>query len=252
MAVEVLTAYISPNKIKRFFHNSLTSFESRLFRNVISTTEGMAKYLHLPKRTHIIPNGSESTAFIRKEFDSIRILYVGTFHNRNITNTIHAYARFFNEYNNQIKINYTIIGFGSKVETNEIITTINNLDMNNYIAYKGVIRRPELNEYFKNSNIGISYIPINTYFDHQAPLKAYEYLLSGLTVLATATKENAKIITKKNGIIIGDSVEDVYIGLKKIYNNRSLYNSESIQKDAQKYSWENIVRENMIPYIEKW
>lgn len=250
MAVEILTAYISPNKIKRIFYNTLISLESRFFKHIITTTEGMVKYLFLPKRTHIRPNGANPIPFCKKDFDSLRILYVGTFHNRNITNTIHAYTKFFHEYKNLIKTNYTIIGFGSKVDTNEIIDLINDLGMKNQITFKGEIRRPELDEYFKINNVGMSYIPINNYFDHQAPLKSYEYLLSGLSVLATATEENKKIITSENGVIIEDSIDDIYNGLKQIYNNRFLYNSESIKKEAQNYSWENIIKENLIPYIE--
>lgn len=248
--IEIRSGFIFHNFIKKLVYNSILRIEVKLFKHITTISVGIVNYLNLPKRTHILPLGGLSLPIYNKKFDALKILYVGTFHERDISNTIFAYAKFFEEYGNTIKTHYTIIGFGSNDEIERIRALINTLKMNDHIFYKGVIRYPELNEYLKSHNIGMSYIPIRDHFDDQPPTKTFEYLLSGMAVLATATTENKKVINELNGFIIGDSVEDVYNGLKTIYSKRFTYCSENIQKDSQKYSWDNIVKENLIPYIE--
>lgn len=250
IVLDIRTSYIFNNKYKRLLYNTILSFESRLFKNISVITEGLATFLRLPVRCHILPLGAPLFPLVHKNFDSLSILYVGTFHQRNISNTIIAFAKFFREYCDEIPMHYTIIGFGSEDEINKIITTIETEKMTDHIFYKGVIRYPELTEYLNDHNIGMSYIPIENHYEHQPPTKTYEYLLSGMAVIATGTKENKKVINYSNGIIIKDSVEDIYTGLKEIYNRRNLYDTEGIQKDSRKYSWEDIVNGNLIPYIE--
>ena len=250
--IEIRSGYIFSSYFKRFLYNTILFFEVRFFKNCTTISPGIVKYLHLPKRTHILPLGSKSFPLIKKDFESLRILYVGTFHERNISKTIHAFAKFHKEYNTKININYTIIGFGTKTEINNILNTIDILEMKDQVAYKGTIRGPELDSYLEEHNIGMSYIPIKKHFEHQPPFKTYEYVLSGLTVLATATKENKKVITRENGVVVGDSIYDVYEGLVQIFENRQFYNSLTIQKNAQQYSWDSIVNKNLIPYIENF
>jgi hypothetical protein len=249
--IEIRSGYIYSSSIKRFIYNTILFIEVRFFKNITTISSGIVKYLRLPKRTHILPLGSKLSLPIKKDFESLRVLYVGTFHERNINKTIHAFAKFYKEYNCKININYTIIGFGSKTEINNILNTIKILEMNDHVIYKGTIRSPLLDPYLKEHNIGMSYIPIKKHFENQPPFKTYEYLLNGLTVLATATKENKKVVTKQNGVLVGDSICDVYEGLVQIYKNRQCYNSLIIQKKAQQYSWDSIVNKNLIPYIEK-
>lgn len=250
IVIDIRTSYIFKNKYKRLIYNIILSFESRLFKNISVISKGLATFLHLPERCHILPLGAPLLPLIHKNFDSLKILYVGTFHQRNISNTIFAFAKFFREYCDEIPMHYTIIGFGSEDDIDKVINSIQTEKMTDHIFYKGVIRYPELTEYLNDHNIGMSYIPIENYYEHQPPTKTFEYLLSGMAVIATGTKENKKVINYSNGIIIKDSIEDIYIGLKEIYNRRIIYDTEKIQKNARKYSWEDIVNGNLIPYIE--
>lgn len=252
MVVEVFTGYISSNKFKRDFFNLLISIESRLFKNVLTTNEGMIEYLNLPNYTCLRPNGVKKVPIRLKDMETLRLLYVGTFHNRNITHTIHAFARFYREFSNLIEMNYTIIGFGSVDDVDNIISSINELGMNKHIYYEGEIRGPILDDYYKNSNIGISYIPEYECFEYQSPLKTKEYLMNGLVVIGTGTIENKKLISTVNGCIIESSEDGVYDGLKFIYENRLLYNSVNIQTEAEIYSIENIVNDILKPLIDNF
>lgn len=250
LIIDIRTSYITSNKYKRFLYNVFLIIEVRLYKNISAISESLVKYLHLPKKTHILPLGAPSLPLIEKDFKTLRILYVGTFHNRNIANTIYAFANFLSEKNDKSIAQYTIIGNGSDFEIKKILNAIATTGMDKCITYKGIIRYPELIGYLNSHNVGMSYIPITTFYDNQPPTKTFEYLLSGMAVVATGTKENKKIITNRNGIIIGDTIDNIVEGLQYIFTNRFKFNSEIIQQESQKYNWNNIINDNLIPYIE--
>jgi len=250
LVVDIRTSYISKNLFRRILSNSIMSLEVRFFEYKSVISESLARYLWLGSKLHILPLGAPSFPLIKKDFNSLNILYVGTFHQRNIVNTILGFTRFMSRHNNQLTAKYTIIGFGTDVETQEIKDAIASSGISDSISYDGIIRYPELIKYLEINNVGISYIPLRKYFDNQPPTKTFEYLLSGMAVLATDTSENRKIINDSNGIIIGESVDDICFGLEHIYLNRVKYISEYIQNDSCKYSWDNIVNFNLVPYIE--
>ena len=180
----------------------------------------------------------------------MKMLYVGTFYERNIQITVKGFAKFNKEYCNLLNMCYDLIGFGSQEEIDLIKETIQESGLIDNIIFHGSVRYPELEEYFKASNIGISFIPMTKYYDCQPPTKTYEYLLSGMAVLATGTSENQMVITSENGCIIKDTPEDFYNGLKNIYSNLEHYNSQQIQQTAEIFSWDKIISDNFIPYIE--
>ncbi|MFA7288283.1 MAG: glycosyltransferase [Melioribacteraceae bacterium] len=251
IVVEIRSGYIFSSFLKRFFYNMFLFIEVKFFKNITTISQGIVKYLNLPARTSIIPLGSPKFAYSKKDFKELKFLYVGTFHERNITTTIKAFAQWYFENINRLNVSYTIIGHGSKTEVEKIKNMIKELKIDKIVSYKGEIREPKIAEYFNSHNVGVSYIPIKKYFENQPPFKTFEYLLSGMPVLATATNENIKVINDANGVIIGDTVEDFYNGLIKIYTNINTYSSEKIQKQSQKYSWDYIVTFNLIPYIER-
>lgn len=41
------------------------------------------------------------------------------------------------------------------------------------------------------------YVPITDYYEYQPPTKTFEYVLSGLLCLATATSSNKEVITEE-------------------------------------------------------
>ena len=249
--LDIRSSYINNNAVLRYVFNKLIFFETLFFSNITVISEGVKNLLSIPKRSIILPLGA-NLVNNNNITSGFKLLYIGTFFERNIKNTIIAFSKFIknsNITNNQL-VSYTIIGYGSESEINDIIFTINKYDMNNFVIYKGFIKYPELNFYLQNHNIGISYIPIKDYYNFQPPTKTYEYLMNGLVVIGTRTFENSKIITKENGILINDNIESVYKGIDFIYKNLQYYNTKSIQADSVKYSWQNIINSYLKPLIE--
>lgn len=249
--IDIRTSTISKNKLSTLILNFILSIEVRFFSKISCISSSLSIYLNLPQHTHILPLGAPELPLINKDFSIMKILYVGTFKERSIVNTVHAFSKFISNYDNKKIATYSIIGFGSDEETRSIQEAITLEGMQENIFFKGKVRYPELFTYLNEHNVGLSYIPIRKCFENQPPTKTFEYLLSGMIVLATGTKENTKVINEKNGFIIGDSVDSLTEGFKIIYEKRHLFSSTDIQNCSKMYSWEFIVKNNLYEYINK-
>lgn len=253
LAVEVRTGYIFTSKFKRDLYNAILKYEIKLFRYITTLSDDLKRFLNLPNRTKIIPLGGPFVENREKKFDDLCFLYIGTFRQRNIHNTIEGFYFFINnltqEQLDSIKIIYYIIGFGSDSEINLIKDTISKFNLSKYVIFKGEIRYPELSEYFDFSNVGISYIPNTPFFQTQPVTKTCEYLLNGMPVLATGLNEHLLIVNSTNGVIIKEDVKSISNGFMSIYLNRKNYNSRLIQNGAKRFSWKYIIDKKMIPFI---
>ena len=233
------------NKFSRNFYNFLLKTEASYFNNISIISKGLSKRLNFSKnpnkrRVYILPLGAEVISPTTKDFNTINLLYVGTLYNRNIDQTIKGFSKFYHEYKNKLQITYTIIGSGFGTEENDLKKTIKNEGINHVAHVIGYIPHDELKPFFDTHNIGISYIPMTDYFDVQPPTKTFEYLLSGMPVIATATSENKTVINDKNGIVINDTHLAFYQGLVQLYKKKSTFNSTAIRNNAMQYSWEKI------------
>jgi hypothetical protein len=247
--VDIRSGFIYKNRLKRFVYNFVLLLEVSTFKNIAVISKNLARHLKLPNRAHFIPLGSPTFPNWVKRYESIKILYVGTFHQRNIDEAIRGFSKFYVEFKDLIHIEMNIIGGGSANDIKLIEDAIIDSKMSHCIKFWGSIRYPELITHFENNNIGLSYIPITQYFNFQPPTKTFEYLSSGMITIATATVENISVIDQNNGILILDNENSLFEGLKYIYQNLNNYNSIDIQSSSEQYSWDNIIYNNLIPYL---
>jgi hypothetical protein len=84
----------------------------------------------------------------------------------------------------------------------------------------------------------------------QPVTKTCEYLLNGMPVIATSLKEHQLLINSENGVVIEDDITDITYGFKFIFENRHNYSSDKIQLQSVSLSWEYIIDQILIPYIE--
>ena len=247
--IDIRSSAVFSNLIKRYIHNFILKFEARLFKNITIISQSLALKLKLPK-AHILPIGADILSDKNRFFDDIHLIYVGTLNNRNIDITIHGFKLFFDRFNDQASICYTIIGSGSGNEEHSLRQLVIDYGLTDIVNIVGKIPHNQLQSYFDTANIGISYIPIKEYYDVQPPTKTFEYLLSGMPVVATNTLENAKVINSNNGVLISDTVGDFYDGLKTIFYKRHMFDSVEIRENSIEYTWENIVKKNLKVYLE--
>lgn len=117
------------------------------------------------------------------------------------------------------------------------------------ILARGFVPYDQLHSYFQKSKVGISYVPITDQYTDQPPTKTYEYLLSGLPVIGTATNANKELICSDNGILIEDNSKDISIAMEKMFSNYLAFDRKKIQENSRHFSWEIIIYENLLPYL---
>lgn len=251
--LDIRSGSLRESTIFRRIDNLIVLVQSLFFNRVIILSESLRKKLYVSrKKSKVIPLGSEIYYSGDHNFNTLNMLYIGSINNRNITDTIKGLKLFLkNNLVNPIKVSYTIVGFGSDAELVKLTNCISETNLSDIIKYEGRKNYQELVPYFERSNIGVVFVPQTPYYDCQPATKLFEYMLSGMPVIATNTHENRLAVKNINGVLINDTPEDFCIGLRTIYNERKLFISSQIRKSVEEYTWENIVKTILKPYLIK-
>lgn len=248
---DIRTGAITNKVLNRIAYNCIIKLESRFFENITIVSDSLRRQLHIsPSKCFILPVGGKIFSNADKNFEQLNLIYVGTLSNRNLTTTIIGFKKFYDIYKNLLPLNYIIIGTGYNNELYKLQSLVKQLNLENTIKFTGYILHEDLKPYFDISNVGVSFVPITSYFNVQPSTKTFDYLLSGMPVIATKTLENSQIINSLNGVLISDDSKGFYIGLVNIFKKKQLYDSKTIRKSVQKYHWENIVQK-LRSYIDK-
>ncbi|CAN0385551.1 unnamed protein product, partial [Scytosiphon promiscuus] len=187
-----------------------------------------------------------------KSFDRLSLLYVGTLVKRNILNCVkrfHNYIEICKKTEMEISARFTIVGDSPYHELEEIRAYIQRNNLEVYIHTKGYVHRNDLKPFFEKCNIGVSYIPIRSYYQYQPPTKTYEYLISGMPTIATGTYENKALVGPGAGVVIDDTPESFQKGILKLTQQK--FDSEAIRKEYSQHTWEKVVQNHFIPLIKK-
>lgn len=246
------TGDLSSNTLMRKLRNLFLSLDSVFFKNICSISEGLRDILYLSRdHTLILPLGADVISGKALTFDRIDLLYVGSLSSRNIHHTLEGFSMFLTK-NKELTnlISYTIIGFGNKIDEEFIRNSIERLGINMKVKFIGRKKHNELQPYFEACNIGVAFVPITPYYDFQPTTKLFEYILSGMPVIATNTFENRRIVNYTNGILINDTPAAFQNGLEVLYNNLHTFDSNNIRTSFEDHNWEAIVKKTLLPYIQ--
>lgn len=239
--LDIRSASIEPNPLRRFVEDLLLKIETLLFHNVTIISESLARKLGFEKRTLLLPIGADMISATNKQYNELALLYVGTLYNRRIEDAVIGLAKFRREFDGKCPLKFSIIGAGIADEISKLNSIAEEHGVSDIVYILGRIAHDRLGFYFDSHNIGVSYIPMTPYYDVQPATKTFEYLLSGMPVIATATSENKLVINQQNGVLIDDTPDAFCQGLFEINKNLSRYDSAKIRQDAQKYGWKEIV-----------
>lgn len=238
---DIRSGAVDQNRFFRMCLDGILKLEGSVFDYKTIISKSLADKLKIS--AHLLPLGADIISDNRKTFTELRLLYVGTLYNRNIEQSIHGLSIFYRQYKDKIKIRYTIVGSGPGAEQEQLQKIVDQEKLNDVVTIVGQVPHDQIKPYFDTHNIGVSYIPMTDYYDVQPPLKTYEYLLSGMPVIATATQENMAVIRYSNGISVTDTPEGFAKGLAKFYENRNRYDSDKIRNHALSHTWCNIISE---------
>ena len=251
MVLDIRTGSVAEGKVSRIFWDAVLRFEVQFYKNVTVISSGLIEKFSLSKKARLLPLGAEAFTTQSKNFDCcMHMLYVGTFYNRNIEKVVKGAERFIREYSNLCDIKLTLVGDGLRDELARLRNDIEKAGMQQFINLPGRVPHNKLKVFFDNHNIGISYVPITNYYTIQPATKTFEYLLSGMAVIATKTMENKSVVNATNGVLIADTAKDVYEGMVQMYKSKKEFSSAMIRENAWIYSWENVVSK-MASYLDE-
>ncbi len=246
--LDIRTGYLNSNRIIRGLLNSTIKFEASFFDQILVLSASLSKRLRLPvSKTTVIPLGARETFINKKDFNPLRLLYIGVLTDRHLTDTIIGVNKYVK--NNRNLLSYDIIGYGKPNEEKELRELISKSNLENIITFHGRIVGDNLRAFTEKCNVGMAYVPITEGYNVQPLTKLFEYLLSGMVVIATNTFENRRIISEHNGVLINDDPESISEALEKISYGGIGYNSDEIKKTARDYTWENIINNNLKPLL---
>ncbi len=250
MHLDIRTLSVLPDKNIREKQNRELVRTIKAYDTISAISTGIIEIInkHINRDIFYLPLGADTISTKQKCFNSLKLLYVGTLNNRRIIDTVKAVHKIVQQ-DTSCDIHYDIVGDGE--EMSELAKYIEDNELSKYIKIWGRIRHQDLSPLFDKCNIGVSYIPIEDYYQFQPPTKTYEYIFSGLYVIATKTFENAKIVSHENGVLIDDNVESFVNALYFIDEIKSTINSNSIRESLKMYSWARIIEDHFIPIIEK-
>lgn len=249
MHLDIRTVSVNPDSTIRHRQNLQIAKCCGLYDTISIISESAQKLLGI-SNAFILPLGSDPITNQVHKYTPLKLLYVGTLSGRRLEDTLKGLALFLKK-NPCFDIKYSIIGDGHNGEVGTLQNLINDYGLADYVTLYGRKLHTELNQFFSESNIGISYVPINDYYNVQPPTKTFEYVMSGLFCLATSTSENKKYVSSKNGYLIKDSPEGFCEGIEYVKENSKYFCESDIRNSLKNYSWEKIVLERLIPILKK-
>lgn len=250
MILDIRTLSVSPDKKVRDKYDAKLIDTCNHYNHITVISEGIREIINIDhSKTSILPLGADVISNVDKKFTQINLLYVGTLTGRKIEETIMGCKLFAEKYPDS-NFTYDIIGDGYDKELDNLSHLAHNYKLSNRIKLHGFIPNNRVKPFFDKCNIGVSYIPVTEYYNHQPPTKTYEYILSGLFTIATNTYSNREIINSVNGFLIEDTPKAFSKALEFIYLNRN-FDSQNIRETLREHTWEKIVKDKVIPILEK-
>ncbi len=244
LVMMTFTPDVNPSKYKRVFWDLYKRLGYAGYKRFLIATEPMIQAFHLQKKkTYLVRWGMNPISIKPKQFDKIRMLYLGTLIGRDIHKTIYGLKEYL-ATNPEVEVErYDIIGTGWKENINLIEDAINETGLSNIIKLHGYLNDEDIVPFFDEANVGVAYLPNTSYYNNVICTKVIEYLLSGISSIAVATNENKKYINELNGVVIEDNEHSFADGLHLIAQRFTKYSSAEIMKTVEKES---------IPYQVKY
>ncbi len=249
MIMDVRTLSIDGDRnIRKRFDDKIRSDGSK-FEKVTVVSPGVKDKLGL-NNTFVLPLGYTVTPSRPKDYHGkMNILYVGTLVNRNIHEMIEGLGIFHQKHPEEC-ITIDIVGDGIGGDFSKLEDCAKKWGLDKHIRFHGFIHTSQLSPFFDKCNVGITYIPLTEYYDHQPPTKTYEYIGAGLFCIATGTHANKEIIRESNGIVIKDNPASLCAGLEQFMKKRESIDEKALRDSVSSNSWRNIVNDSLFPLLQ--
>jgi glycosyltransferase involved in cell wall biosynthesis len=144
-----------------------------------------------------------------------------------------------------------IIGEGIDVPRLKEITQV--LGIASRVHFLGLVSYEDMPAVMHAADIGLGYVPRDSWFDKAPVLKTMESLASGLPTIATATSGNQKyIVDGINGLLVDDTPDDLAAAMIRLAGDKELRKQFSNGREhIRAYQWERIVVDILNPTYER-
>lgn len=243
---DIRTLSVSPNPKERLAADKITKRRASNFKKISVISEGIINKIAL-KKTYLLPLGAEEISLTNKNFDIMRLMYIGTFNGRNLDEFLEGLLMFKNK--THIPFTFDIIGMGDSETTQKMVRIASQIGPE--VKFHGYLNHEESKCFFDKCNVGVCYVPITEYYEYQPATKLYEYFLSGLACIATSTISIKKDMLFDCGVLTKDNPYSVCSSLEALYQNFSNYNSSDIRIKAKRFHWRSIIDNYFKPLFSK-
>lgn len=128
------------------------------------------------------------------------------------------------------------------------------LGLSNRVLFTGYVRHQLVPLYLKSFNILIAPFPdLEHYRFYMSPLKIFEYMASGVPIVASDLPSLGEILNENNAVLVeSNNPEALANGIKKVLQDKELADKISRQafQDVQQYTWQKRTRK-IIEFILK-
>ncbi len=198
-----------------------------------------------PEKVGIVsntPSVSKLSNEVRHSGRSLRIVYVGNLTKiRGLDLLLEAIFRYLVTKTPKKGIRLDIIGLGPA--KNDLIYLCNKLDLNEVVTIHGWLSQEEVDRKLGEANLGVVTYRVCGHWNHTIPNKIFDYMASGLPVLATPVIPIKRIIKETEcGLVAEDeSPEAICQALIKLADPslRQKFSNNGRIAIAEKYNWEN-------------
>jgi glycosyltransferase involved in cell wall biosynthesis len=256
MYLDIRQVSVHTRKYKRQLFDGMMRFAAKRFRNTSIITDlaakhiGISRYKFLPLGGAYFAPPENNDPAVQQYQDLFRgndfiFLYVGTLHKRRMIDCVVGFHEYLKK-NPGAEARFIIIGDAIENDLAVIKQYIADNNLSNYIYALGYIPQQRLALFFQQADCGVTYFPLTPFNDVQPNTKTYEYLINGIPVIATSTKDNVKLLTTSGipcGIVIDDNAKEFERAVGEIINNRSQYSRQAISEKFSEYEWDNLFRE---------
>lgn len=243
---------VTPSPFKNAIHDAQVRFNVLFFSHVFVGSEHVIRLFKVPfGKAHVTGVGVDAIDYQDRVFDSMDLVYLGGLTNRYVHESVEGFVRFYKDNRGRIPMSYKIIGSGVDEAVQLLKASIAAAGPEVPVQYLGRLDDADLISVFRKSNIGVAYHKITPYYTNNISNKLYEYLLSGMPVIASRSNSMIQAINDNNGVLIEDTPEGFMHGLATMMGKLNTYDSKEIVKTALAYSVKTLVEDRMIPAFNK-
>ena len=183
----------------------------------------------------------------RRDPGAFSFVYAGTLSpNRALHNMLRAFAAVVREHP---QARLEIAGDGA--DRRRLERLAHELGVGEAVRFLGVRPYAEIPGLLASADCGLAYVPDRPWFQPQPQLKTLECLAANLPVVAVRTGGNRQIWDGlPPQLLTADTPEAFAAGMRFALEHREELAAVSFRRAAERFSWERITRERLLPVYE--